>query len=145
MMRFTVGNDQSGKPTWWLHAANNKLGGWAGESFASTYNAQRAAGAFKAGAKTARYDVYLDFSGAYRWRAWRGSDKVAASGESFSSRWAAQAAADNVRDNAGGLRDSLPDRARLVVTRRGVTAGRSRVRDFRCGQLVEPAVTTPRT
>ena len=102
MMQFVVGNDQGGNPTWWLYAANNKLVAWAGESFASTYNASRAAASFKAGAKTARYEVYLDAGNAYRWRAWRGSDKVAASGESFSSRWAAQAAADNVRDNAGG-------------------------------------------
>lgn len=102
MMRFTVGNDESGKPTWWLHAANNKLVAWAGESFASLYNAQRAEASFKAGAKTASYEVYQDFGRAYRWRAWRGSDKVAASGESFSSQWAAQSAAENVRDNAGG-------------------------------------------
>jgi len=46
--------------------------------------------------------VYVDFAGQYRWRAWGSSDKVAASGEAFSSRWAAQAAADNVRDNTGG-------------------------------------------
>ena len=102
MFRFVVANDRSGNPTWWLYAANNQLVAWAGETFASTYNAQRAAVAFKAGARTARYEVYLDGGGSYRWRAWRGSDKVAASGESFSSRWAAQAAADNVRDNAGG-------------------------------------------
>jgi len=25
MMRFEVGNDRGGKPTWWLYAANNKL------------------------------------------------------------------------------------------------------------------------
>ncbi|CUR54613.1 conserved hypothetical protein [metagenome] len=102
MMRFTVSNDNSGKPTWWLYGANNKLVAWAGESFASPHNAHRAAASFKAGAKTARYEVYLDGGNAYRWRAWRSSDKVAASGESFSNRGAAQAAADNVRDNAGG-------------------------------------------
>lgn len=102
MMQFTVGNDHSGKPTWWLYAANNKLVAWAGESFASLYNAQRAAASFRSGAKTARYEVYQDSGGSYRWRAWRSSDKVAASGESFSSRGAAQAAADNVRENAGG-------------------------------------------
>lgn len=101
-MRFVVGNDQGGKASWWLYAANNKLVAWAGESFASQHNAQRAAGAFKAGAKTARYEVYQDLGGAYRWRAWRSSDRVAASGEAFSSRSAAQAAADNVRDNSGG-------------------------------------------
>ena len=101
MMRFHVGDNQGGKPTWWLYGGNNELVAWAGETFASRYNAERAASAFKAGAKTARYDIYLDASGAYRWRAWRSSDKVAASGESFSSKWSAQTAADNVRDNAG--------------------------------------------
>ncbi|MBF4163973.1 hypothetical protein ISG29_20075 [Nocardioides sp. CBS4Y-1] len=89
------------RPTWWLYAANNKLVAWAGESFYSTSNAQRAAAAFKAGAKTARYEVYKDLGGDYRWRAWRGSDKVAASGEAFSSEWASRSAAENVRDNAG--------------------------------------------
>jgi uncharacterized protein len=101
MWRFEVGPDRGGNQTWWLYAGNNKLVARAGESFASSYNAHRAAAAFKAGAKTARYEVYADFAGQYRWRAWRSSDKVAASGEAFSSRWGAQAAADNVRDNGG--------------------------------------------
>ena len=105
MWRFVVTDDRSGKSSWRLYATNTQLVAWAGETFASTYNARRAAIAFKAGAKTARYDVYLDAGGKYRWRAWRGSDKVASSGESFSSRSAAQAAADNVRDNAGGAQD----------------------------------------
>lgn len=102
MWRFEVAADRGGNPTWWLYAGNNKLVAWAGESFASSYNAHRAASAFKAGARTARYEVYADIAGQYRWRAWSSSDKVAASGEAFSSRWAVQAAADNVRDNAGG-------------------------------------------
>jgi uncharacterized protein YegP (UPF0339 family) len=100
-MRFRVANDKGGRPTWWLYGGNNELVAWAGETFASQSNAHRAAAAFKAGAKTARYEVYLDGAGRYRWRAWRSSDKVAASGESFSSKSAAQTAADNVRDNAG--------------------------------------------
>lgn len=100
-MRFSIENDAGGRPTWKLYAANNKLVAWAGESFASTSNARRAASAFKVGAKTARYEVYLDDGGKYRWRAWRSSDKVASSGESFYSRSDAQRAAHNVRDNAG--------------------------------------------
>lgn len=104
MWRYEVGPDRGGHPTWWLYAENNRLVAWAGESFASTYNAHRAAAAFKAGAKTARYEVYADLAGQYRWRAWRSSDKIAASGQAFSSQWAAQAAAENVRDNAGGAR-----------------------------------------
>ncbi len=100
-MRFYVGNNRAGQPSWWLYAANNEQVAWAGETFPSTANARRAAAAFKVGAATARYEVYLDAGNEYRWRAWRSSDKVAASGESFSSRWAAQEAANNVRDNAG--------------------------------------------
>lgn len=101
MWRFEVGNTQAGQPSWWLYAGNNEMVAWAGETFASTYNAQRAASAFKVGAKTARYDIYQDSGGSWRWRAWRGSDKVAASGESFSSRHAAEQAAHTVRANAG--------------------------------------------
>ena len=100
-MRFQIGNNTASQPSWWLYAANNKLVAWAGEAFASTANARRAAAALKAGAATARYEIYLDSGDKYRWRAWRSSDKVAASGESFSSRTAAQVAADNVRDSAG--------------------------------------------
>jgi uncharacterized protein YegP (UPF0339 family) len=100
-MRFEVGNNRGGKPSWWLYANNNELVAWAGETFASLYNAHRAAAAFKAAAEVARYEVYVDGAGQYRWRAWRSSDKVAASGEAFSSKWAAEFAAANVRDNAG--------------------------------------------
>ncbi len=102
MWRFVVENNQAGSPTWWLYAGNNEMVAWAGETFASTANASRAASAFKAGARTARYEVYQDAGAAWRWRAWRSSDKVAASGESFSSRYAAEQAANRVRDYAGG-------------------------------------------
>lgn len=102
MWRFQVGNTQAGQPSWWLYPGNNEMVAWAGETFASNSNAQRAASAFKVGAKTARYDVYQDTGGSWRWRAWRGSDKVAASGESFSSKYAADQAASRVRDNGGG-------------------------------------------
>ena len=49
-MRFLVANDTAGQPSWWLYADNNKMVAWAGETFASTSNAHRAAVAFKAGA-----------------------------------------------------------------------------------------------
>ena len=100
-MYYTVGQNKAGDYTWWLYAANNELVAWAGEAFASPYNAQRAAASFKAGASTARYEVYTDGANEWRWRAWRSSDKVAASGESFSSKIAATSAAENVRLNAG--------------------------------------------
>ncbi|WP_100454569.1 DUF1508 domain-containing protein [Mycobacteroides abscessus] len=101
-MYFVVSNDSGGHPTWKLYASNYKLVAWAGESFASTYNATRAAEAFKAGAKTASYDIYSDAGGNWRWRAIRGGNKVASSGESFYSKYDAERAAANVRDNAGG-------------------------------------------
>lgn len=100
-MRFEVGADQGGHYTWRLYGDNNRMVAWAGESFDSQSNAQRAATSFKAGASSARYETYLDGASAWRWRAWRSSDKVASSGESFSSHAAAQGAADNVRDHAG--------------------------------------------
>jgi len=100
-MYFKITDTSSGKATWKLYSSNHRMVAWAGEEFASRWNAHRAASAFKAGAYSALYEVYLDGSGAYRWRAWRSSDKVAASGESFSSKPAAEAAADNVRYNAG--------------------------------------------
>ena len=45
-MRFVVGNTQGGQPSWWLYGGNNEMVAWAGETFASTANAQRAATAF---------------------------------------------------------------------------------------------------
>ena len=81
-MRFYVGNNTSGDPSWWLFGANDELAAWAGETFASESNARRAALAFKAGAATASYD------------------KVAAPGESFDSKSNAERAAVNVKDNA---------------------------------------------
>lgn len=99
--RFSVGNTTGGKPSWWLYAGNGTKVAWAGETFASLSNANRAAAAFKAGAATARYEIYEDTGANWRWRAWRSSDKVAASGESFSSKSNAERAAENVRLNAG--------------------------------------------
>lgn len=98
--QFKVSADASGKYSWWLYGGNGQLTAWAGESFASHYNANRAAQAFKAGAATARYETYVDGAGKWRWRAWRSSDKVAASGESFASQYNAQRAADEVKANA---------------------------------------------
>jgi uncharacterized protein len=99
---FRVANTEGGKPSWWLYGDNNRMVAWAGETFASESNATRAAKDFKAGAATARYEVYTDTGGKWRWRAWRSSDKVAASGESFDGEYEARRAAENVRDNAGG-------------------------------------------
>jgi uncharacterized protein len=100
-MYFEVGDDKGGKPTWWLYGENNEMVAWAGESFDNAGNAQRAAEDFKAGAASARYEIYEDSGGSWRWRAWRSSDKVASSGESFDDKDNAERAAENVRDNAG--------------------------------------------
>ena len=100
-MYFNAGPNTSGDHSWWLYGDNNKMVAWAGESFASKSNAERACRDFKAGASTARYEPYPDAGGDWRWRAWRSSDKVAASGESFDSKSNAERAAANVRDNAG--------------------------------------------
>lgn len=102
MWYYRIANNQGGRPSWWLYSSNHEMVAWAGETFASLYNAKRAAESFKAGAFTARYETYTDAAGKWRWRAWRSSDKVAASGESFSSKASAAAAAENVQRNAGG-------------------------------------------
>jgi uncharacterized protein YegP (UPF0339 family) len=101
-MYFRVANTKGGLPSWWLYGGNNEMVAWAGETFASMYNAERAAQAFKAGALSATYDIYVDAGDHWRWRAIRGGNKVASSGESFTSKSNAARAAQNVRDNAGG-------------------------------------------
>lgn len=100
-MKFEVLNDTAGKPYWHLKSSNGEIVAWSGQRFSSHSAAHQAAQAFKVGAKTARYEPYLDDGGKWRWRAWRSSDKVAASGESFYGKYEAERAAANVRDNAG--------------------------------------------
>ncbi|OCB36990.1 hypothetical protein A5675_17330 [Mycobacterium malmoense] len=102
MWRFSASYDKGGKPCWWLYASNGEMVAWAGESFYSLSNATRAAQEFKVGAATARFEVYLDAGGRWRWRALRSSDKVAASGQHFASKYDAERAAKNVQANAGG-------------------------------------------
>jgi uncharacterized protein YegP (UPF0339 family) len=100
-MYFVVADTKGGAPSWWLYGSNNEMVAWAGETFASTYNATRAATSFKTGAATAVYDIYSDAGGSWRWRAIRGGNKVASSGESFYSKYDVERAAENVRVNAG--------------------------------------------
>jgi uncharacterized protein YegP (UPF0339 family) len=47
-----------------------------------------------------RFDVYDDSGGHYRWRLWSGSNKVAASGESFASKSNAERAAEGFKSKA---------------------------------------------
>lgn len=96
----TVTGDANRYPMWARHGDNHEMVAWAGEGFDSPANATRAANAFKSGATTARYETFQDVGGNWRWRAWRSSDKVAASGESFANRENAERAAENVRANA---------------------------------------------
>lgn len=100
-MRFSVGVTKNDEDSWWLYGDNEEKVAWAGETFDSKANAQRAAEAFRDGAASAEYDVYEDKALEWRWRAWRSSDKVASSGEAFDSKANAERAAANVRDNAG--------------------------------------------
>lgn len=101
-MYFSAGETKDGQYSWWLYGDNYETAAWAGERFPTLYNAKRAAESFKAGASTARFEVYPDGGDEYRWRAYRSSDKVAASGESFASKYNAERAAENVRRSAGG-------------------------------------------
>ncbi len=76
MWWFHVHYNRAEAATWWLYADNNKRVAWVGETFASLSNARQAASAVKAAARSARYDVCRDAAGTWRWRAWRGSDRV---------------------------------------------------------------------
>lgn len=99
-MRFDVYADTSGHHRWRLWSGSNRVA-VSGESFASKYNAERAANGFKAGAKSSSYTVFGSDTSWY-WNAKAGNgEKVASGGESFISKANAQRAADNVRDNAG--------------------------------------------
>lgn len=100
-MRFEVKADKGGNYSWWLTASNGQLVAWAGESFASKSNANRAAESFKAGAAEADYELYENKGGEWSWRAHRGGHIVAIPGQAFASHSNAQRAADNVRDSAG--------------------------------------------
>ncbi|MCW2690602.1 MAG: hypothetical protein JWR37_5492 [Mycobacterium sp.] len=99
-MRYAVGNDQLGQPSWWLYGDNNKVVAWAGESFPSVCLAERAADDFKASAGTAEFDVYDEVGGKWRWQAWLTNIRVATSANGFTTKQNARRAADNVRGNA---------------------------------------------
>ena len=100
-MRFEIKADKGGNYSWWLISSNGQTVAWAGESFASKSNAERAAESFKGGASAAEFEVYEDKGGDYRWRARRGGNTVAVGGEAFASKSNAQRAADNVQGKAG--------------------------------------------
>lgn len=47
-----------------------------------------------------RFEVYADTTGQYRWRLWSGSNKVAASGQNFASKYNAERAATSFKGSA---------------------------------------------
>lgn len=99
-MRFEVYAGTSGNYRWRLWSGSNKVA-VSGESFASKWNAERAATGFKNGAKTSTYDVFGSGSKWYWHAKAANGEKVASGGESFVSESNAQRAADHVKNNAG--------------------------------------------
>jgi uncharacterized protein YegP (UPF0339 family) len=99
-MRFEVYPDTGGSYRWRLWSGSNRVA-VSGESFASKYNAERAATGFKTGANGSAYEAFGGGTKWY-WHAKAGNgEKVASGGESFGSESNAKRAAANVRDNAG--------------------------------------------
>jgi len=96
LMEFVVDNGRGAHPTWRLYSGTDMVA-WAGETFATASNADRAARAFLTGAAKARYEVYQSNSSQWRWRAWRSSSTVAYSGQRFASKDDAERAAEEVR------------------------------------------------
>jgi uncharacterized protein YegP (UPF0339 family) len=101
-VKFEVYSDGSDKYRWRLWSGSNKVAA-SGESFASKYNAERAADGFKSSAKTDDFEAFGSGTSWY-WHATAPSNgkTVATGGESFVSKANAERAAENVRDNAGG-------------------------------------------
>lgn len=59
-MRFVVIKAQGSQVIWWDVRRQQRDVAWAGETFDSSCNADRAASAFEAGAATARYEIYAE-------------------------------------------------------------------------------------
>lgn len=97
-MRFKTGEVIAEQPTWWLYAADNTLVAWAGDTFSTHHQAERAAEDFRHQATRARFELFQDRQGRWRWRAVLRDDKIASSSEVFPSEIAARRAANAVRD-----------------------------------------------
>lgn len=103
MWKMEVYPDRAGRNRWRLKASNGQTVASSGEAFASKSNADRAAIGFKSGAAQASFEVYATESEKFTWKAKSGNGQtIGWASETFSSRSAAQAAADNVKKNAGG-------------------------------------------
>lgn len=101
-LSFSIMNTLAGRPAWWLHAPGGYLVAWSGAPFVDDAAAREAAGVFQDRAHAARFEVYVDTGGKFRWRAWSRAVRVAESGEWFVSRSEAQRAADDVRQRTAG-------------------------------------------
>jgi uncharacterized protein len=97
--RVTVTDDANRYPTWALYGDNHKMVAWEGEGCDSHANATGAANALKSDAAT-HYETVQDVGETCWWRAWRSSDNVAASGESFAGQYNAERTVENVRATA---------------------------------------------
>ncbi len=101
-MHYELYIDAKGNHRWRLRSSNGQIVASAGEGSASESKAKTAAANFKVRAASWSYLVYEDLAGKYRWRVRSSNgEKIASSGEPFTSRSKAERAAENVRTNAG--------------------------------------------
>lgn len=114
-MKFKTGDVASGRPSWWLYDADNQVIAWAGDMFASLIEAQVAVDDFRFGASRARFELYLDRTGQWRWRALADGQKVASSTMTYPSEIAARRAANLVKTTAA---HAVPASARPLALRR---------------------------
>lgn len=99
-LRFTSVPMQNGQFIWRLHTSENELLARSGQGFETLVSAQRAAAAFKARCPRARFEVYVNAVGEWRWRVYRTRIAVARSGSAFATRADAEHAVEEVQVNA---------------------------------------------
>jgi uncharacterized protein YegP (UPF0339 family) len=98
---YTVRNDQSGQPRWWL-SNGSQTEAYSGESFSSHSAATAAAQHFKANASAWNYVTFQGTDSRWYWHARASNNKnVAASGRGFSTQALAAASASDVRTHGG--------------------------------------------
>lgn len=96
-MRFKTG-EVAERPTWVLYGNDNALVAWAGDTFASPVQAEKAAETFRYSAARAKFELYQDRQQRWRWQAVLSDARVASSSECFPNEIAARRAASQVRD-----------------------------------------------
>ena len=101
MWRYSVENDNAGKPRWWLDNGT-RTEAYSGESFYDHAGAVRAARHFKANAAAWNYVTFQGADGRWYWHARAANNaNVAASGRGFATALEARSSADAVRVNGG--------------------------------------------